>query len=293
MPTSFFHKGAYSIRLFACFFLYFLVFYTSLAQTEEPFVLSPRIGTDIDSLEAEYFNLFPDLDNVKGAAYRIDNLGNLQMLVSLSNGQDTTVTFSVLGTQELQKYIDNFEILPDNVKLINWNLLPGFDPGKRNFYESFGAQMFVYSGKEMRAGRLLKITDNHVYLWKQTKFFRPDAFPANVEKIPALDITKMERKQDLTGKIFGMSIGAGIGIAIMNPASLFGADNLTLDNTVYLMAGGAIIGAALGWFYDLLSISRRKYKINNDPALYLKAKNKLQHRTKFSAIGPPELKTLK
>jgi hypothetical protein len=296
MPGYFSTRRLSPIYFLFCLFLSFTFSLSLFAQNEnsEEFVLSPRIGLEIDSLEAEYFNLFPEIDHVKGAVYRKDNLGNLQMLVSLASGKDTTITFSVLGTQELARYIEKYEVLPDSVKLVNWNLLPGFDPGKRNFYESYGAKVFVYSneGKKLSAGRLLKITDQNVFVWNEKKHFQPSLIPKAVQKIPAADISKIERRQDLTGKIFGMSLGAGIGIAIMNPVSLVGADNLSLENTVYLMAGGAIVGAALGWVFDLLSISRRKYKINGDPNKFKKAKAKLQKRAKFTTIFPPELKTL-
>jgi hypothetical protein len=262
-------------------------------EGESAFILSPRVGAEIDSMEAEYFNLFPAFAHVKGAVYRKDNLGNLQMLVSLSGGRDTILTYSVLGALELSRYIDKFEVLPDSTKLVNWNLLPGFDPGKRNFYENYGARLYVYSrgGALLSAGRLLKITDQNVYLWKDKRHFQCSLFPSAVEKIPAADISKIEKRQDLTGKIFGMSVGAGIGIAIMNPVSLT-SDNITLENTVYLMAGGAIIGAALGWMYDLLSISRRKYHIRDFQTDYPKTKAKLLKKAKFSTVYPPEIKNL-
>ncbi len=296
MPKTRFLPQALRLRMVCVLVLNLFLASAAIAQNEDPssFVLSPRVGAEIDSMEAEYFNLFPELAHVKGAVYRKDNLGNLQMLVSLAGGRDTTFTYSVLGAAELGRYIDNFEVLPDFSKLINWKLLPGFDPSKRNFYENYGAKVYVYFGpnKNMQVGRLLKMTDKNMYLWYDKRHFQPALFPNSVGTIPAESITRIERRQDLTGKIFGMSVGAGIGIAIMNPVSLAGADNLTLENAVYLMAGGAIIGAALGWVYDLLSISRRKYRINNDMAIYQKAKSRLQKRAKYNTIFPPEIKNL-
>ena len=289
-------------RAFLCFHLHFVpllclccfgLCFASHAQENgsTPFVLSKRVGLEIDSIEAEYFNLFPDLDGVKSAVYRKDNFDNLRMLISLANGQDTSITFSKLATEELTKLIDFQEVLADKPELVNWGLLPGYSLDKLNYFEDHGATVFIYkTDTTIVAGKLLMVNDSMIHIWTSGQPFQPHAFPENVVRVRVKEITKIERKQDLTGRIFGITLGAGLGIALFNIGyGAFGTDNLSWENTLYLVAGGAIVGGALGYVYDKMTLSRRKYKIQGEPANYLKIKPKLDKRVMFTKIYPPEL----
>jgi len=288
----------FSAELSAIIFSLFIWFFLPQklnAQNENPlpFVLSERIGADLDSNEIEYFNIFPDINKVKGAVYRLDNFENLRMLLSLADGRDTTITFSKLGALELRKYIDKHELLPDSQNIVNWELLPGYSLWKMNFFEDHGSILYVKCDTVTYSGKLLKIEDDHLILWASTQPFRPGTWTTYSKKIPAGSITRIERKQDLTGKIFGITMGAGIGAAFF--ALIYGNfdfESLSLQNTVLLIGGGGVIGGGLGWLYDGLTISRRKYNIQNDRAKYLKAKKKLEKRAIFSSVFPPELKNL-
>ncbi len=284
----------FSTLIFALIFWFFSPL-KLFAQTEtaETFVLSQRVGADLDSNEIEYFNIFPDIDRVKGAVYRLDNFENLRMLLSLHDGRDTTITFSKIGALELRKYIDKHELLPDSQNIVNWELLPGYGLWKMNFFEDHGSILYVKCDTVTYAGKLLKIEDDHLILWASTQPFRPGTWHTYSKKIPANSITRIERKQDLTGKIFGITMGAGIGAAFF--ALIYGNfdfESLSLQNTILLIGGGGVIGGGLGWLYDGLTISRRKYKIEMNMVNYLKIKSKLEKRAIFSKIFPPELKNL-
>jgi len=264
------------------------------AQNEkEEFILSPRVGLEIDSNEVEYFNIFPDLNNVKGVIYKLDNFMNLRMLVSLANGKDTTIMFSKLGVEELRTYINKHEILADSQNIVNWDLLPGYGISKMNFFERHGSIVFVHCDSVVYSGKLLRVTDNELILWTSTQPFRPETWNVFSKKIPIDSIDKIERKQDLTGKIFGITLGAGIGAALLNIGfSVFNSQNLSVENTLYLVAGGGVIGAGLGWFYDKLTLSRRKYRIFKNRDNFLKNRPNLEKRAIFTSIYPPELKNL-
>lgn len=256
------------------------------------FVLSDRIGLEIDSVEAEYFNLFPDLDGVKSAVYRKDNLENLQVLVSLANGSDTTIIFSKLATEELKKYIDKHEILRDSVRVVNWGLLPDYGLSKLNYFEDHGSVLFVHLlDNTVQAGRLMKITEKGLVLWQGKQPTRPNIFPQLMKPVLWSEITKIERKQDITGRIFGISMGVGLGIAAANILlGSFTFDTQDVNYSLLAIGGGALVGATLGFLYDISTISRRKYHFNSTDFNLNKLKSKLGKRAIFNAIYPPELK---
>ena len=271
-----------------------IFFYGSAAAQDNPaetFVLSSRIGLEIDSLEAEYFNLFPTLDGVKSAVYRRDNFGNLRMLLSLSNGKDTTFTFSKLAAVELSKYIDKQEILTDSSDLINWSLLPGYGLSRLNFFENHGSMVYLrMRDKTTIAGKLLRLTDSTVVLWTSKSPFRPQLFPEYIKWIPVQDIQRIDRKQDLSGKIFGITLGVGLGVALFAATVDIGSlETINVQQTLAVLAAGALVGGAVGFIYDFSTISRRKYRLDCQVNQYLKIKSNLDKRAMFSKIYPPEL----
>ncbi len=125
----------------------------SKAQSNSDFELSPRVGASLDSNEIEYFNIFPDFDNIRSAVYRKDNLGNVRFLLSKANGSDTAVTMSKIGGEELGKLINQFEKVADEPSLVNWNLMPGFHQAKLNYFENTGRNVIVYALSGTFSGR--------------------------------------------------------------------------------------------------------------------------------------------
>lgn len=278
--------------LLVFFVLQFPFFLNAQVRENQPFILSQRIGIEIDSIEVEYFNLFPDLDHVKGAVYRKDNLENLQMLVSMAGGIDTTLIFSKLATEELTKYIDKHEILRDSGHVVNWSLLPDYGPSKMNYFEDHGSTIYVYlKDSTLVAGKLMKITEGGLVLWQGRQPTRPNLFPQLMRSVRLEDIKRIERKQDITGRIFGVSLGVGLGVAFSN--ILLGSlefNSQDVNTSLIAIGGGALVGAALGFLYDVSTISRRKYHFERKNFNYQMVRKKLEKKTIFSAIYPPELK---
>lgn len=267
----------------------------SLAQRseKESYCISQRIGLEIDSIESEYFNIFPELDGVKSAVYRQDNFGNVRLLVSLASGNDTTIMFSKLAAQQLGVYIDKHEVLLDSSYLVDWGLLPGYNLNRINYFEDHGTLVFVKTDSTVLAGKLLLVTDSTVLLWSNKQPFRPETWELYTKVIRVSDIVQIERKQDLTGRIFGITLGAGLGAAILNAGfAVFGTENLSPENTLYLVIGGGLIGAGIGYLYDISTVSRRKYQIQKSTELFLKQKQKLEKRAVFTKVYPPELRNL-
>lgn len=276
------------------FFGFFLEACFGQTAEPEPYILSQRIGLEIDSVEAEYFNIFPGLDGVKSAVYRQDNLGNLRILVSLATGKDTALTFSKLAAEQLRYYIDNHEVLVDRSDLVNWDLLPGYNLNRINYFENHGNMVFVETDSTTLYGCLMLVTDSSVLLWNAPQPFQPRNWQMFTKKILVKDINQIESCQDLTGRLFGITLGAGLGAALVNVGynGDFGAVSNFGGDILALVVGGGIVGAGLGYLFDISTLSRRRFNIHKNQELFLSKRRKLERRAMFHLIYPPELRDI-
>jgi hypothetical protein len=280
-----------------CFFLsWFVVPFSLPAQSEDPmpFVLSERVGPELDSVEVEYFNVFPNLDGVKSVVYRKDNLENVKMLVSMANGSDTTISFSKLAAEQLSVLINRFEDLADSSGLVNWKLLPGYSQGKFNYFESSGRTVKVTTSEGVFTGRMLQISDTALLLYLKKGDFKPKDFSRYVKRIAPHIIKSIELKPSLSSKLFGASFGAGLAVgALQLGYNVTGASNYILStNSILLLGIGGLIGSVGGFFFDGISTIGRFKDVNQDFNTYLKVKESLRAKAMFNSVYPPELKTL-
>lgn len=281
-------------RLF--FLLYLLLVQPfAMAQTNEPppFVLSERVGQELDSVEVEYFNVFPELDGVKSVVYRKDNLENVKMLVSMANGSDTTISFSKLAAEQLSVMIDRFEDLADSSDLVNWKLLPGYSQGKFNYFESSGRTVKVNTTDGVFTGRMLQISDTALLLYSKKGDFKPKDFGRYGKRIAPHTIKSIEIKPNLSSKLFGASFGAGLAVgALQLGYNVTGASNYILStNSILLLGIGGLLGSVGGFFFDGISTIGRFKDVNQDFNTYLKVKESIRSKAIFNSVYPPELKT--
>jgi hypothetical protein len=265
-----------------------------LAQggSEEPFVLSKRVGEDLDSVEIEYFNIFPELDFIKSAVYRKDNFGNILFLLSNANGKDTTITISRLAGLELRTLLDRFEDVPDSNKLVNWRLLPGFDASKLNYFENVGRNVTVYSSHGNFSGRLLMASDSAISIWIRRGDFLPDDCSRYIKRFHFSAISAIEVKPSFSTKLFGASIGAGLALAaIQLGLNITNKDDyLFSGNSVFLLGIGGLAGAIGGFFFDGISTIGRYKEIDGDFLKFRKVREKIRAHAMFDKVYPPELK---
>lgn len=267
------------------------------AQENEPapFLLSPRVGETLDSVEVEYFSIFPDLDGVKSVVYRKDNFDNLQMLVSLFNGKDTTLLFSPLAIPELQTLINQYEKIPDNRNLVKWNLLPGMSASKLNYFENVGRKAVVYTTHGKFTGRLLTFRDSAIYLWQKQGSFMPEpGYQRFIKKISPDSIRKIRLKPSVSSKVFGASLGAGVALGLLGFGyNLTGSsDYLLSSNSLVLLGIGAGAGSVIGVLADGAMRIGRVKTINGNRELFREAAYRWGSRAMFHRIYPPELKNL-
>jgi hypothetical protein len=282
------------LYFFLCFFL---IQFIAHSQTNEPppFVISERVGQELDSVEVEYFNVFPELNGVKSVVYRKDNLENVKMLVSMSNGSDTTISFSKLAAEQLTIMIDRFEDLADVPDLVNWKLLPGYSQGKFNYFESSGRTVKVNTSEGVFTGRMLQISDSALLLYSNKGDFKPQNFSRYVKKIAPHTIKSIEIKPNLSSKLFGASFGAGLAVGVLQLGyNVTGASNYILStNSILLLGIGGLLGSVGGFLFDGISTIGRYKDVNQDFNTYLKVKESIRFKAIFNSVYPPELKTFR
>ena len=267
----------------------------SKAQSNSEFELSPRVGSSLDSNEIEYFNIFPDFDNIRSAVYRKDNLGNVRFLLSKANGSDTTVTLSKMGGEELGKLINQFEKVADEPSLVNWNLLQGFHQAKLNYFESTGRNVTVYALSGTFSGRLLMATDSAVCIWQKKGDFQPDDCQRYVKRIPYSEIRALEMRPAFSSKVFGASIGAGLAIAAVQLGLRITThgDYLNSANSLAILAVGGLAGAVGGFFFDGIASIGRYKSINQNFSNYSRVLKKIRKHGMFNSVFPPELSSFR
>ena len=261
------------------------------SRGEQAFELSPRVGAELDSNEIEYFNVFPELDFIRSAVYRKDNLGNIRFLLSQADGKDTTVTISNLAGEELGKLIDQYEKVPDNPKLINWRLMSGFNPDKLNYFENAGRQVTVYSNSGRFSGRLLMVSDSAVCIWQKKGDFQPEDVQRYLRRFHFREIREIEIRPSFSSKLFGASIGAGIAIAAVQLGLNItdSEDYVFSGNSLFLLGIGGLTGAVGGFFFDGITAIGRYKSIEGNYLNFLKFYRKHRAHAMFNGVYPPEL----
>jgi hypothetical protein len=196
----------------------------SQTKQDNIFELSKRVGSDLDSVEIEYFNVFPEIDFVKSAVYRKDNFGNILLLLSFSNGRDSTVTISKMAGEELSRLIDGFESVADKEDLINWKLLPGFSPNRLNYFENTGRNITVNTKEGSFSGRILIVSDSSIFIWQKKGSFQPVDCDRFIKHFHFSQIKSIEIRPSISSKLFGASIGAGLAVGaiqrVITPAAI-------------------------------------------------------------------------
>jgi hypothetical protein len=217
------------------------------------------------------------------------------MVVSMANGKDTILTFSALAAQQLTTMIDQFERLPDNPGLVNWKLLPGYNPDRFNFFENTARNLKITTDSGVFSGRTLMASDTMVCLWLKKGSFDPADFKRFVRCFSPGEIQKLEVKPSISSRWFGASIGAGLGIGILQLGyNVTGESNfLFSSNSIVILGVGAAAGSVCGYFFDGIMAPSRRRTIGKDVNRYLKFKDKLRSHAMFKDIFPPELRYLK
>ncbi len=316
-PYSGRFNGATSRRQTIGGLLLYLLFIVALGthplpaqEKVKPYILSERVGEEIDSTERDYFCLFPGIDGFRSARFFTLPDGRMELVVSRrSDGNITDTVLSVAPEipRKLQEIIDNFEVYCAGKRQIsNARIL-------KEFFRSpcRGMEMEKYKSTRKRnghpvitvstidglslVGKLLYVCDtvlvlwasNSPYAWRQVREF---SLPINANAIE--NIVIQGKSSTLKGAVFGCVIGAGLGALFGygegdDPEGWFSmsAEEKAKLYSILLSIPGAILGGMMGASYGDLEIT-----IEGNKETFQKLCTKLKNDAIFPALPPPELR---
>src|SRR5207249_4804519 len=97
--------------VFLSVFLLIICWSRSAAQVDtSSFILSPRIGNELDSTEREYFGLLPRISHFVSARTSKTSDGNVTITIARqqAGAADTTIRLTPQSAEELSKYVNEY-----------------------------------------------------------------------------------------------------------------------------------------------------------------------------------------
>jgi hypothetical protein len=289
-----------------CFILASLL-YTSAASVREndkPYILSSRVGQEINRDERNYFCLFPKMDGfLKAEAFtHLDNHLELRITREM-NGRitDTTLYVSTDLEEELQSYLEDFEEIIWEEKSVGVRLIKGdfinrsclflkIAGQKRKKSDKLGCEIIVTTSDiQQYSGRILYATDTSLVLWQSNEFYdrRKVNEYSRIFSVHEVDKITEKRKGSFgSGRKYGAIVGGSLSILILATPSddpyagigkLVGV-GIVLPSSLLI---GGLIGASKGGDYTFV--------INGKTENYITVLPKLKKKALFSAPPPPEL----
>jgi hypothetical protein len=279
----------------------------AIPGNDQPYILSTRVGPEIDGRERDYFCLFPKVSGFLKAETFMHSDDHLELRISRKmNGSVTDTTFRI-DTElkaEFQSYIDDFEMIIREEKKISLRLIRGNfinrsclgtkiaeQKGKKKD-ESGSKIMVITSDGQLHTGRILSATDTSLLLWQS-----PDSYDwrkvhiyGRVISVSGIEQITEPRKGGFgSGLKYGAIVGGGLCLLIFAAPSddpyagigkLVGA-GVVLPSSLLI---GGIIGVAKGRDHTLVINGRSEYY---NPFL-----PKLKKGAIFPTLAPPELQNL-
>jgi hypothetical protein len=253
----------------------------ALAQQEAPLRLSWRVGTDIDSLQREYFGLFPGVASFRSATARAHGDG---VMFSIDRGTrgDTALTISREAFDELGRFVDALESVLAGEKAVEMSRMPAVRTSQP--YAS-GEELEVErrDGSLVR-GRLAGVDDRGVTMWLGSGHYDPIRLHDDLVVIPVAEIDRIN-----AGSHFW--IGAAIGTATTGALAgylhtLGHEPPISISNVAVTTAIGGLLGGVVASLGDVADI------VGGNDLLYAPIPARLHGHEIFYKVAPPELRAL-
>jgi hypothetical protein len=302
-----------------------LLFVTSSIPANESYVLSERIGSDIDSSERRYFDLFPNVRGFLSAEVSRIQDDSVEILIrrqSPSRVQDEIQTSIPLeDVQKLRHYLDTYEsnVLLNDIRPIGQSI-SGLTQPRESWIQPRSSQMNTQvrisqdeisrlsvklKNGETVKGWLISAGDEAFVLSNAASGYQSDLYdwrtsPDEYRVIHHRDIDDLvvhNKEKHLQGFLLGGFIGAITGAAIGfsdgddYPEGGFSltAEEKAQAGATFLGGGGAVLGFLIGAYQGLDT----RIDINGDLALYQRAVNANRiGQALFPSTPPPEVQRL-
>jgi hypothetical protein len=250
-----------------------------------PYVLTPRLGEEIDAAERAYFGLFPGDDSFVRARFAAER-DSVITTVSYGGGsgepaRDTVWTLSRARAQALAAYVDGFEGLSSPFGYSQWQLLRGsgdqplLDASVPTPHIGGGADVRVLVGQNEYEGVLLAASDSLLLLHpaRQPYDWRtPAVLALDAEDV---DWVTMLPRGDRPSRLLLRSALVVAGIALSLP--------LAVDQSFSVRHGGegALIGGIVAGYTAGQTVADALAPASMDPGPYEPSLPGLRTRARF------------
>lgn len=275
-------------------------------ELSEPYELSPRIKSIIDSNSRNYFYLFPGIPDFQSAQTFKLSEDAYQIKIKLRAGavlNDTILTLGSKGFNSLKNYIEVFEFIDIKQQKLPYDIyqtpfidLPKLEEMKKLEKKKKPDFTEVYLTNDIYVkGNLLYANEQVLSLWKESgpdNWYNIDRLVKNIDYRSINRVTV--RKKGNFGKGFGLGflIGGGVGMLVGLAGSVGSSGIFNPDPIVYGLAGMITLGvpsAIIGAIISSPNQKKAEFIINGNEAIYKEALPYLNKYRSFPESNPPEL----
>jgi hypothetical protein len=240
--------------------------------------LSWRVGATVDSLEREYFGLYPSIKGFRSMEFN-DAGDFIIATISRSVGGDTTVTIPPPSFAELARYVNEVERVHAGTTTIDWSTMPPVRVS-RQFDEGADVTVELRDGSSI-SGELAVADERGLVLWRGDDGYDPVVLRQHVEVVPFAAIDRVH-----SGSHF--LIGAAAGISSFGGlAAYLGSigDEPAIEPHGMLLSAliGGVVGGTAATLLDIDA------PISGNQTLLVEILPRLQQRQMFFAVPAPEL----
>ena len=212
-------------------------------NAQEPFLLSERVGSEIDSLEIAYFYLFPYYRNLHSTNLTIENDSTVKLQgTRLYRGEyrDTTDYIPLSRLQQVGVIVDRYEdygqhdSLPD-FAMVRSLIAPVLPSMQGTTYEVVLRDGTTYSDE------IFAVNDSGFFLWNSKESFDWHQPWENVEYISSKELYRLKSPSSyrfLVGSLLGGGVGIGLGVLVYNETE-------SIVSSLSTVAGLASLGLSL------------------------------------------------
>lgn len=284
----------------ACSGIFCLLFASGvLAQDNAlPYVLSNRIGENVDRSERDYFGLFPSPKDFVSAKSFAHTDGRVEFMITWQTKEGishSTLTINPENAEVLRGFIEDFEMVLRKERQVRWDLIADLARVPSYTYNRAVEIRMATRGVKQHTGTVLYAADSLLVLWQSTDPYNWRKLRISGKAVRFQEIQQIVVKREGRfwlgvgqGALIGGGLGAVIGLASGDDTKVWsrfpgGAKALQLSIALGIPAAlvGGISGAIQGIDEDVI--------IEGNAEAYETIVPALKKGAVFSSLPPPEL----
>lgn len=265
-----------------------------------PYVLSSRVGEDIDRSEGDYFGLFPSAKDFVSARSFAHTDGRVQFMITRQTNEGishSTFTINAENAEALRGFVEDFEMILRKERQVRWDLIGDLVRVPSSTYND-GVEMTITTrGGEQHTGTALYATDSLLVLWQSTDPYNWRNLKSSAKALRFLEIEHIVIKREgrfWSGVGYGALIGGGLGavIGLASGDDTEGWFRLSAGAKALLLGIGLGIPAALvGGINGAIKGVDEDFVVKGNAETYEGIVPALKEDAIFSSLPPPELQT--